>query len=395
MSMLRRSRSIVSTLLYLSIRSLRSHCAWITSLQTYEDKIECGLRIGRLGRMVEGLDARHREMHGANAPPPAIGSAYALDKLSDAARAPHAEIMRHSDALLALIAAGLEAASTVVDATYDERTWLLIASARRDFPTESDAATPVDANPHDLFATDREWTIHTGTEPMPALEPAPLRPDALILGEPPFLPAEELLATEEGIRRLIHFVYCEIEVPAAEVCARNIAEYGAQMPLQFTLDMARQVHDEARHAVMARDMLAKRRGRLGEFPYRNFVWTLYAQGRDLSEKIVIEQLIGEGNGLDMSEHCMDLFRARGMSDMHDYYSFLQMDEVNHCAYGNRWLRYLCGGDDRRAVDVVERAREHIGGTIPGPASVRLDVRRAAEFSDAFIDRYLRQSALEV
>ncbi len=391
MLMLMQSRLIVSTLLYVSIRALAIHCAWITSLKSYDEKIECGLRIGRLGRLVETMDARHREMHGAHAPPVATRSESVVRLLADAAQAPHARIMPMSDAMLALIASALQAASSIVNETYDERTSFHVASARRDFCC--DGGTPSLAHGADdgFFAPEGEWIVHTGTEPMPALEAVPLRPDELVIGELPFLTAEELLVTEAGTARFIHFVYSEIEVPAAEVCARNIVVHGAEMPLQFTLDMARQVHDEARHAVMAREMLSRRGARLGDFPYRNFVWAAYGKGRDLAEKLVIEQLIGEGNGLDMSEHCMDLFRAMGMADMYDYYSFLQMDEVNHCAYGNRWLSYLSGGYDERAMDIVERARERIGGTIPGLAPVRLDVRGAAEFSRAFIDRYLSKT----
>ncbi|HEX3150051.1 MAG TPA: hypothetical protein VHR66_18385, partial [Gemmataceae bacterium] len=62
-------------------------------------------------------------------------------------------------------------------------------------------------------------------------------------------PIGELVCDREFVRRFCHSIYLDIEIQAMEVCGRNIIGY-RQMPVDFKLDMARQIWDEGRHAMM-------------------------------------------------------------------------------------------------------------------------------------------------
>jgi len=389
------SRATVSALACALRRLLVLACAWLPWLPAYADKTALGMAVGHTARALAALAVRHEELHGRHPPPFALASRTAAQQLDEAGRAlAPAQIRAGGLGLLAGLRAELARAQGDADALYDEATAHALGCAQASVAAA--AAHLVQAGWHGAAITldcrARDGTAHTAgpadTLPPPLAQPR-MPPALQASAPPPPLPLEQLLASEAGICRLLHFVYAEIEIPAAQVCCRNIVEFGHAMPLAFTLDMARQVFDEGRHAAMAQAMLQRRGGRLGDFPFQNLVWNAYAKGDGLAEKLAIEQLIGEGNGLDMSEHCMDLFRARGLDDLLAYYRYLQVDEVNHCIYGNRWIRYLAGGDEAEVERVVRSALRKTGGRLPGPAPVRPAVRRAAAFSEAYIGRLLR------
>jgi len=246
-----------------------------------------------------------------------------------------------------------------------------------------------------IFAGPIDHTLATLETVKPTTIDQPLRPDCLIQSPQNILdkPTNELLKSKDGICRFIHFIYSEIEVSAAEICARNISDFGPVMPLQFTFDMARQVMDEMRHAKMAKKLLYKYGGELGDFTYRNHVWNSYLLGDSLAEKLAIEQIIGEGNGLDTTALSISIFDELGLSDLKTYYEFLQADETIHCAFGNRWISYLVDYDQSKFDDVIDQAIEKIGVSLPGFAPVDIDLRLNAEFSKEFIYRKLLKKPL--
>ena len=224
----------------------------------------------------------------------------------------------------------------------------------------------------------------------PELLKTPARPSVLIQSDQSILnaPSSQLIESQEGIQRLLHFIYADIEVLAAEVCAYNIAEYGQTMPLQFIADMARQCADEARHAIMVGNMLEAYGGKLGDFTYTNRVWTSYSKGRDLPEKLAIQQIIDEGNGLDSSASLIAAFAKKDMRELVKLYQFLLADETVHCAFGNRWMQWLVDYQPERYEAVIDAGLEIGGSRLPGGAPLNLEGRRAAEYPDWFIDKRL-------
>jgi len=215
--------------------------------------------------------------------------------------------------------------------------------------------------------------------------PAVLRMDGVSILN---APSSKLIQTQEGLQRLLHFIYADIEVLAAEVCAKNISDYGEDMPLQFSLDMARQVSDECRHAIMIRDALHHAGGQLGDFTYTNRVWSSYIKGSNLAEKLAIQQVVDEGNGLDTSAVLVRALTQGGREDLVNLYEFLMADETVHCAFGNRWLAFLNKGAPEKYVSVIDQVIQKTGSRVPGGAPVNVEGRRAAEYPEWFIQERL-------
>lgn len=229
----------------------------------------------------------------------------------------------------------------------------------------------------------------------PTLLRNPRRPVALVQSDESILiyPISTLLDSNDGIKRFIHFIYTDIEIPAAEICATNIVEYGLGMPLQFIFDMAIQCSDEVRHTIMAEEILAQYGGYLGEYTYINHIYGLYKRGSCLAEKLAIEQIIGEGNGLDTTERSIGYLKDKKLNKLLEYYEFLQMDEVFHCIYGNKWVMYLVSNNITKYKNIVNAALVKVKAKIPGDAPICLTLRREAGFPDEFIKEKLIERGL--
>jgi hypothetical protein len=68
----------------------------------------------------------------------------------------------------------------------------------------------------------------------------------------------------DGLRRLLHFLVLDVEIPVMEVCSAILTSNRELIGLQ--LDLARQIWDEARHA----DFFIKRLQQLGRPNARRF-----------------------------------------------------------------------------------------------------------------------------
>lgn len=227
-------------------------------------------------------------------------------------------------------------------------------------------------------------------EKIPTLLSKPRRPQNLRLEREHVLNISEqrIFGTQEGIARLLHFLLAEIEIPAAEVCARNIAQYGREMPIAFSVDMARQCYDEARHALMVKEIGGFYGVRLGDYGYTNLVWKGYCKGRNLAEKLAIQQVIGEGNALDLTVEHLNKLKNSGHQKACTMYEFLIADETVHCLFGNRWLMHLSHQDRDGYEKIIDDALGRINGRLPGLSPVSVNERKAACYPDWFIQERL-------
>jgi uncharacterized ferritin-like protein (DUF455 family) len=220
--------------------------------------------------------------------------------------------------------------------------------------------------------------------------PRPARPDGLARGKTCLLDASttELMKTPEGRARLLFFFFVDIEIAAAEVCAAN-ALLHPEMPVEFRLDMARQIWDEARHARLMRERLAALGASESGMTWDGSVWTRWSAGRDLAERLAIEQIAQEGNALDASASLAPAFRAVGDAETADAFDYLVADEKNHALTGNRWLaRLLPPGTDYAAF--VDAAAARAGVEVPGSFPPREDLRAAAGFPPGHIEELRRR-----
>jgi uncharacterized ferritin-like protein (DUF455 family) len=388
------SRDALSEFAYVLRRILTMQCAWLPLISSFETKTKFGHSIGYTAIGLEIISIRLREMN--TLIPEYFTTSNEIVKTLD-----HFTVSKDEGFWLTSIEDTIQwviessaALQELTDPIYDGPTHWAIAQLHSALRAAAlclnlDLRPSIKFPKKDFLAVNG-IKIHFLDSIFPPLAAQPKRPEILKLSEENILhlPTKKLLETPDGIRRFVHFIYTEIEISAAEICARNIVEFGKLMPIQFTLDMARQCSDEVRHAEMAKLILEHYGGYVGEFTYRNHVWTAYMKGSSLAEKLAIEQIIGEGNGLDTTAHSIVIFKEMKMKKLQTYYEYLQADETIHCAFGNRWISYLTGNSDEGFAEVVEKAINVTAGSVPGFAPVAIELRRNAEFSEEFIYRKL-------
>jgi uncharacterized ferritin-like protein (DUF455 family) len=171
-------------------------------------------------------------------------------------------------------------------------------------------------------------------------------------------PPPEPLDTPAG--RLAYLLRTlNFELFAAELMGRNLYELGPSLPWQFTMDMARQCWDEARHAeIMVKRIEATgvswQPGEPGFSPYPldNGPWEdIYPGG--LFERLVAMNRGIEGLALDTHVYRSDTFAALGDDVAAATHLYIVADEAPHVGFGTRWLRYLLfRGPQPRQVDLA-------------------------------------------
>ncbi len=164
----------------------------------------------------------------------------------------------------------------------------------------------------------------------------------------------------------LHQNLTELELPTMEACGRLILQSG-RMPWAFTVDMARQCWDEARHAQAFMDRLQNIGGRVGMFAHSHTLWDMTAD-QPLAVQLAIHQRIGEWVGVDGALWNADRFRSLADHATADLLEFVARDEITHVAIGNRWIRWLHSDDAE--IDVVVRQALHrraaFGKSVGGP-----------------------------
>jgi uncharacterized ferritin-like protein (DUF455 family) len=194
---------------------------------------------------------------------------------------------------------------------------------------------------------------------------------------------EETARDDAHLARLMHFIYVDVEIPVMEICSRNILDF-PHMPVQFKLDMARQIWDEARHAAFMREGFERKGVKLGDYSYSANSWKMIVENESLVERLVIEQIILEGNGLDAGVLIAAICRERGDIPTALCFEFQNVDELTHCRIGHRWLRHLLGDNESQYKALIERCSEKINQKVPGSAPVAIKARIAAGFPERFV-----------
>lgn len=140
------------------------------------------------------------------------------------------------------------------------------------------------------------------------------------------------------------------EMHAAELLGRSLYEH-PEMPWEYHIDMARQLWDEVRHAVLYQKYLERLGGALGDYPSIPGNYT-YRIGLDFTHRLYDLHLRGEKLGMPDLIRYREQARAAGDEDYALLNDYVHADEVPHVKNG-RWLSWLLG-DDAAAFKRVER-----------------------------------------
>jgi hypothetical protein len=154
----------------------------------------------------------------------------------------------------------------------------------------------------------------------------------------------------EDVVKVIAHRDADNEMHAAEVLGRTIYE-NPELPWEFHIDMARQLYDEVRHAVLYQRYLEDLGGNLGDYPIipGNYA---YRMALDLPHRMYDLHLRGERLGMpDLIRYRQQALRSGDLvyAQINDY---VHADEVPHVKNG-RWLHWLLK-DDEAAFQTVER-----------------------------------------
>jgi uncharacterized ferritin-like protein (DUF455 family) len=197
---------------------------------------------------------------------------------------------------------------------------------------------------------------------------------------PPRDPRFAFTATEsplptplESTVALMHVNLTDLELASIEACCRMILEF-TDMPWEFVVEAARQSWDEARHAEAFSNRLHELGGKLGDFPTSHRLWEM-ATGQPLAVRLALHQGIGEQVGVDGALWFSSHHRQNDDAVTGAMLETIARDEINHVAFGLKWLRILANGDEReilRAFQLGADRRNELGSVSEGPLTFPLN-----------------------
>lgn len=140
------------------------------------------------------------------------------------------------------------------------------------------------------------------------------------------------------------------EMHAAELLGRSLYEQ-PDMPWEYHVDMARQLWDEVRHAVLYQRYLEQLGGKLGDYPVMKGNYNYRIQ-LDFAHRLYDLHLRGEKLGMPDLIRYREQSRERGDQHYALLNDYVHADEVPHVKNG-RWLKWLLKNDDE-AFKTIER-----------------------------------------
>jgi uncharacterized ferritin-like protein (DUF455 family) len=196
--------------------------------------------------------------------------------------------------------------------------------------------------------------------------PAAVRPEGLrfcVSGSLGLLPVDPLHDPQD-IGMFLHKELDE-EYTTLELIARNSYEH-PDMPWAFHRDMARQVSDEARHAIMITRLMTARGFRHGDFALSTSSYDgLYEFGpcetgsrEELLWRMLIRQTFMEGLAIDNLAYEIERRRSAGQTDIASVLEYILRDEVFHAQSGLRWSQELAGSEPDAALKAREQAIQY-------------------------------------
>ncbi len=155
------------------------------------------------------------------------------------------------------------------------------------------------------------------------------------------------------------------EYTALELIARNSYEH-SDMPWAFHRDMARQVSDEARHAMMITQLMTARGFRHGDFPVSTssydglyeFEPCVAGSRHELLWRMLIRQTVEEGLAIDYLAYEIERRRCTGQTDIATAFEYILRDEVFHAQSGLRWSHELLGSKPHAVLKARDQAVQY-------------------------------------
>lgn len=188
-----------------------------------------------------------------------------------------------------------------------------------------------------------------------------------------------------GTAAFLNFLYGSIELFTMDACARLILAGKELLPWAFVTDMSRQCWDEARHASGCAARIEELGSRVGDFPISTRLWKV-CSGLSMTELLTTNQRVGEWMGVESLLAVREKLRSQGDHATALLVDYMARDEIQHVAYGNKWLRHLLhdeqGAMDR--LDIGALVRRQTGRGMSDAEATREELARRRRNSQAHV-----------
>jgi uncharacterized ferritin-like protein (DUF455 family) len=229
------------------------------------------------------------------------------------------------------------------------------------------------------------WTdSHPGT---PVRWPEPARPANLQFAPRKTAPAMPALSamSDPRLRAVAHHIMANHELQALEVMAWTLLAF-PDAPAEFRMGLARVMADEQRHTQMHRVCCRRLGLEFGELPVNCYIWKKALQFGSVLDYLCGLPLTFEGRNLDHTLEFEDAFRLAGDPKSAAVMRRIHEDEIEHVAFGYRWLQQLKPADR----STWETYCGHLQWPLKAEKSIgdefHVTPRRAAGLSEEFVDR---------
>lgn len=192
---------------------------------------------------------------------------------------------------------------------------------------------------------------------------------------------EELVANPDSYISFLYYVLVDVEISAMEICSHQILN-NKLMPQEFTLDITKQIWDEARHAQYIYDLFIEKWGVLKNQSYTNNVINRYMKSDSLLESLIIQQILQEGNAVEINLSLInELTKLNRVQEANSFYN-INNDEAYHVTIGNKWISYLVeasGIQEEELLKLMFSAAEKIDIPLFGKGGWNSEIRELVGF----------------
>jgi uncharacterized ferritin-like protein (DUF455 family) len=385
----RDSRNRISSYIYSLLRTLEFEACWLINCPNSDFKILLGEKIGFDAICLEALHSRMFEKL-ASRYLPIVNEAYRQNFDRAVNFQSESDISSFLFSLTQDFLKNIDDYLNKVDRVTDEPTYITLETLKSGLLVQLKKLNPWMGRYlpiEKLDFTSKTQCFYSSSEKIPTIASFPGRDSKLLFSDSSIVIHKsyaDLMGDREKMQRFSHYVYMDIEIAAMEVCAKNIVAY-REMPLDFKLDMSRQIWDEARHAIIMRRMLESIGGKEADYTYSGKVWKKCEKGENLTERLAIQQAFQEGNALESNFLLTEAFRNVGNLEMTKCMDFINADEAVHVKIGNFWINYILDGDPNRYQALMEKAVSLVNVTLSSNVEVNRAARRISDFSDDFVN----------
>jgi uncharacterized ferritin-like protein (DUF455 family) len=383
------SRDKISAYTYSLLRTIEFEACWLISCPNSDFKILLGEKIGFDAVCLEALHNRMFEKL-ASRYLPTVSAAYSKNFTKAVNFQDESDISSFLYSLTQDFCENIDDYLSKVDRVTDEPTYLTLKNIKSGLLVQLEKLNqwrrrylPIEK----LDSLSPTKCFYSNSDEIPTISSFPGRSSQLLFSDSSIVIHKsytDLMCDREKLQRFSHYVYMDVEITAMEVCAKNIVAY-REMPLDFKLDMARQIWDEARHAIIMRRLLESIGGKEADYSYSAKVWQKCEKGENVTERLAIQQVFQEGNALESNFLLTEAFKNVGNYEMTKCMDFINADEAVHVKIGNFWIKYMLDGDPNRYQAVMEKAASLVKATLSSNVEVNRAARRISDFSDHFVD----------